>query len=123
MAKAGAEFLHCSGVPYHLHQAWYQHGTGTGEWAWLMHLSPWTKTKYGFPPVEGDALTFPMAKMPCMHALAECSAPAKQETQIKRDIAMTLASYNIGAVAEKSYTNGVIAFAGKAYMLAEGLKR
>ena len=38
MAKAGADFLHCSGVPYHLHQAWYQQGTGAAEWAWLMHL-------------------------------------------------------------------------------------
>ena len=60
--------------------------------------------------------------MLCMHALAECIVSAKQETQIQRDIAMRLASYNIGVVAEKSYTNGVSAFAGKAYMLAEGLK-
>ena len=49
MAKAGADFLHCSGVPFHLHQDWYKQGSGTTEWAWLMHLSPWTKTQYGFP--------------------------------------------------------------------------
>ena len=108
MAKAGADLLHCSGVPYQLHQAWYQQETGTAEWAWLMNLSPWTKTQYGFPPVEGNVLPFPMAKMPCMHTLAEYIAPAhQQETPIQRGIALTVASYNIRVVAEKSYTNGL----------------
>ena len=59
-----------------------------------------------------------------MHTLADIVSPAtQQEAPIKRDIALTFASYNIGAVAEKAYTNGVIAFAGKAYMLAEGLNK
>ena len=88
-----------------------------------MHLSPWTKTQYGFPPAEGNVLPFPMAKMPCMHASAECIAPTKQETAIQREIAMTSASYNIGVVAAKSFTNGVIAFAGKAYMLAKAFNK
>ena len=30
--------------------------------------------------------------------------------------------YNIGAVAEKAYTNGVTAFVRKAYMLADGFR-
>ena len=61
-----------------------------------------------------------MPKMPCMHTLADFISHANQQgTSIKRGIALALASYNIGAVAEKAYTNGVIAFAGKAYMLAE----
>ena len=34
-----------------------------------------------------------------------------------------MASYNIGAVAEKAYVNGVTAYAGKAYMLADGFKK
>ena len=34
-----------------------------------------------------------------------------------------LASYNIGAVAEKACVNGVTAFAGKAFMLADGFKK
>ena len=62
-----------------------------------------------------------MAKMPCMHTLVDYIVFAnQQEAPIQRDIALTLASYNIGAVAGKSYTNGVTAFAGKAYMLADG---
>ena len=124
MAKARADFLHCSGVPNHLHRDWYQQGTGTTEWAWLLHLSPWTNTQYGFPPVEGNALPFLEAKMPCMHTLAEYITPTnQQDTTIQRDIALTLASYNIGAVAEKSYNNGVTAFTAKAYMLAEGFRK
>ena len=90
----------------------------------LMHLSSWTKTQYGFPLLEGHVLPFPMAKMPCMHTLADRIFSAdQQETPIERDIALTLESYNIGVVAEKSHTNGVIAFAGKAYMLAEEFKK
>ena len=62
--------------------------------------------------------------MPCMHTLAEFITRTDQQDQpIQRDIALTLASYNIRAVAEKSYTNGVIALAGKAYMLAEGITK
>ena len=34
-----------------------------------------------------------------------------------------MASYNIGAVAEKTYTQGIADFAGKAYMLADGFKK
>ena len=36
-----------------------------------------------------------------------------------REIAITMASYNIGVVAGKSYSNGVIVFCGKAHILAE----
>ena len=46
----------------------------------------------------------------------------EKEDPVQRNIVLSLASYNIGAVAEKSYTNGVTAFAGKAFILAEGLK-
>ena len=34
-----------------------------------------------------------------------------------------MASYNIGAVAEKAYVNGVTAYAGKAHMLADVFKK
>ena len=34
-----------------------------------------------------------------------------------------MTSYNIGAVVEKSYTNGVTAFVGKSYMVADGLQK
>ena len=44
-----------------------------------------------------------MPKMFCMHTLADYIVPAnQQETPIERDIALTLASYNIRAVAEMS---------------------
>ena len=47
--------------------------------------------------------------MPCMHTLADIvSSTTHQEAPIKRDIALTFASYNIGAVAEMVYTNGII---------------
>ena len=58
-------------------------------------------------------------KMPCMHVLTSYLSPNKQETQVQRDISLTLASYNIGAVAAKAYTHWVTAFARKAYMLAD----
>ena len=59
-----------------------------------------------------------------MHTLADIVSPAAQQgAPINRDIALTFASYNIGVVAEKGYTNGVIAFAGKCYMVAEGFKK
>ena len=58
-----------------------------------------------------------------MHTLASYLMPDKQEDPIQRNIALTAASYNIGVVAEKAYTNGVTAFAGKAFMLAEGFKQ
>ena len=57
-----------------------------------------------------------------MHTLASLLTPDKQEDSVKRNIALTLASYNIGTVAEKAYANGVTASAGKAYMLADGFK-
>ena len=89
-----------------------------------MDLSPWTKTQYVFPPVEGNVLFFSHGQDAVYAHPGRLSlSPAnQQELQIKRDIALTLASYSIGAVAEKAYTNGVIASAGKAYMFAEGLK-
>ena len=85
-------------------------------------LEPMDQNPVPLPTSRRNVLPFPMAKMPCMHTLAEYIAPVKPETPIQRDIALTLASYNLGAVAETSYTNGVIALARKAYMLAEGFK-
>ena len=58
-----------------------------------------------------------------MHTLASFLTPDKQEDSVKRNIALTMASYNIGAVAETTYANGVTAYAGKAYMLADGFKK
>ena len=49
--------------------------------------------------------------------------PDKQEESVQRNIALSMASYNIGAVAEKAYVNGVTAYAGKAYMLADGFQK
>ena len=96
--------------------------TATADCAWLINLSLFTKTQYGFPPVTSNVLPFPQAKMPSMHTLASLLTPDKQEDSVKRNIALTLASYNIGAVAEKACVNGVTAYAGKAYMLADGFK-
>ena len=123
IAKAGAIFTHCSGSLFQLHQDWYQIYNGTADWAWLMNLCPFTKTHHGFPPVIGNVLPFPHAKMPCMHTLASYLMPDKQEDPVQRHIALSLASYNIGAVAQHRYTNGVTAFAGKAFMLEEGFKK
>ena len=75
VAKAGADCLHCSGLPYLLNQAWYSPTSGVPEWAWMMHLFSSTKTQYGVPPVAGNVIPFPMATMPCMHALADIIAP------------------------------------------------
>ena len=61
--------------------------------------------------------------MSCMHILANYLTPDKQEDPVQRNIALSLASYNIGAVVEKTYINGVTAFAGKAFMLADGFKK
>ena len=49
--------------------------------------------------------------------------PEKKKDQVQRNIALSLASDNIGVVAEKAYVNGVTAFAGKAFMLAGGFKK
>ena len=59
MAKAGAFFSHCSCLPYQIHQDWYQMDKATADWAWLVNLSPATKTQYGFPPVTSNVLPFP----------------------------------------------------------------
>ena len=117
VANAGAGFLHCSGLPYQFYQDWYSLTSGVPECASLMNLTPWTKTQYGFPPVCGNVLSFSMATMPCVHS------PIQEKSFVLRDIALTMASYNIGAVAEKAYTNGVTALAGKAHMLADGFRR
>ena len=47
---------------------------------------------------------------------------AKQNELIKRDIALILASYNIGAEAEKVYIRGAIVFVDNANMLAKRFK-
>ena len=102
----------------------YSPASGVPEWAWMMHLSPLRKTQYGFLPLAGHVLPFPMATMPCMHMLADIIAPpAVDKKAMLKEIAITMTTYNIGAVAEKPYTNGVTAFAGKAYMLPEGLQK
>ena len=69
IVKAGASFAHCSGTPYHLHQEWYQDDNATADWAWLLDLSRFSNTQYGLPPVEGNVILFPKAKMPSVHAL------------------------------------------------------
>ena len=61
--------------------------------------------------------------MPCMHTLASFLMPDKQENSVQRNIALSMASYNIGVVAEKAYVNGVTPYAGKAYMLADGFEQ
>ena len=59
-----------------------------------------------------------------MHTLADIIAPPVVDKKASvREMAITMATYNIGAVAEESYTNGVTAFAGKAYMLADGFQK
>ena len=88
-----------------------------------MNLCPFTKTQYGFPPVTGNVQSFPQANMLCMHTFASYLTLDRLEVRVQRDMFVTFASYNIGAVAEKNYTNGVTGFAGKAYMLAEGFKK
>ena len=96
--------------------------TKTG--AWLMNLLPWAKTQYGAQPVSGNVLPFPIATMPCMHTFSVIIASITHNKKvILRDIAFTMSSYNIGAVAEKTVTYGVTAFAGKAYMLADGFQK
>ena len=80
-------------------------------------------------PMDEDTVRFPTSRrkrsaLPhgqvSMHAHSgRLHGSRKAGNALQRDIALTLASYNIGAVAEKSYTNGVIAFAGKAYMFAD----
>ena len=89
-----------------------------------MNLKPWTKTQYGVPPVCGNVLLISMTTMPCVHSLEAIIEPPIQERGfILRDIAFAMVYYNIGTVAEKTYTNGVIAFAGKAYMLVDGFRK
>ena len=58
-----------------------------------------------------------------MHTLASYLMPDKQEDSVQRNIALSMASYNIGAVVEKAYINGVTAYAGKAYVLADGFQK
>ena len=79
VAKAGADLLHCSVVPYQLHQDLYSPTSGVPGWAWLMNLSLWAKTQYGFPPVTGNVVPFQMATMPCRHTLADIIEPPTHE--------------------------------------------
>ena len=116
-------FSHCNRLLVQLHYDWYQTDNATADWARLVNLCLLTKTQYGFPPVTGNVLPFPQAKMPCMHTLAGYLTPDKQEDPVQRNIALSMASYNIGAVAEKAYVNGATAYAGKAYMLADGFQK
>ena len=95
----------------------------TADWVWLINLSPFTQTQYGFPAVTGNVLPFPQAEMPSMHTFASLLTPDKQEDSVQRNMSLSLASYNIGAVAEKAYVNGVTAHVGKAYMLADGFNK
>ena len=48
MAKAGASFTHCSGLPFQLHQDWYQIENATADWAWLMNLCLFDKSSMVF---------------------------------------------------------------------------
>ena len=67
---------------------------------------------------------FPMAKMPCMSMFSDIiSPPTYKEIPKQREIAFTMTSYHIGAVAETSYIHGTTAFAGKVYMLAAGFRK
>ena len=62
--------------------------------------------------------------MPCPQTLTEIiKQPATVKNICVREIVFTMASYNIGAVAEKSYTNGVIGFDGKVYMLVDEFEK
>ena len=57
--------------------------------------------------------------MLCMHTFADIIEPlAIDKDMFIREIAISIATYNIRAVVEKFYTNGVIAFVCTAYMLA-----
>ena len=58
-----------------------------------------------------------------MHTFASYLITDRQEGPVQRDIALALASYNIGVVAEKVYSNGVTAFVRKAYMFADGFNK
>ena len=65
-----------------------------------------------------------MATMPCVQLFeAIIELPIQEKGSVLRDIAFTMASYNIGDVAEKAHTNGVTAFVGKTYMLADGFRK
>ena len=55
--------------------------------------------------------------------LADITAPPTIDKHIVREIVFTMAMCNIAAAVGKSYTNEVIAFVGKAYMLADGFQK
>ena len=62
--------------------------------------------------------------MQCMSMLSNIiSPPSQKEMPKQREIAFTMASYNIGAEAEESRTQGITAFARKTYMLADGFRK
>ena len=62
--------------------------------------------------------------MQCMHTFASYLMQDKQQDPGQRHITLPgVVSYNIGAVAKQVYVNGVTAFAGKVFMLANGFKQ
>ena len=62
--------------------------------------------------------------MVCMNMLSNIIFPPTQKEMLKqRKIAFTMASYNVGAVADTSYIQVITAFAGKDHMLADGFRK
>ena len=69
-----------------------------------------------FPFVAGAAAIL------CPQIFVDITEPFAIHMQFfARRIGITMATYNIGVLDQKSYTNGVIVFVCKAYMLAAGL--
>ena len=124
MAKAGANFDHCSGLLFQRHQDWYNKDNWTADWAWLMNLCTIYKDPVWIPTVTGNVFPFPQVKMPCMHTLATHLMPDKREDPVQRNIAFSLSGVlQYWSRCRNNYTNGVTAFAGKAFMLTEGFKK
>ena len=118
-AKAGADCLICTQTPFTFASEWYSPDSPTAEWAWLLSLTPAQKHELGFPAIAGNFLSFPPSLLPDATALEDMTTPVLSAPLVHgRHIKANLVSFNIGAIADKPYTQRITAFGSKVALLS-----
>ena len=118
-AKAGADCLICNQTPFTRASEWYSTDSPIAEWAWLLSLTSAQKHVLGPPGSAGNFLSFPPPLLPDAASLEQMITPVTPDPVAHgRHIEANFVSFNIGAIADRPFTQGITAFGGKVAMLS-----
>ena len=95
------------------------HNSPIAKWAWLLGLTFAQKHELGIPPRAGLFLSFPFPLLPDATLLEDILTLVPSVFLVQgRHIEANLVSFNIGAIVDKLYTQGISAFGRKVAMLS-----